>query len=378
LNPGDPDRVPFVDLGRTWGEIRAEVLAATDRVASHGDFILGRELDRFEAELAAYCGAREAVGVSSGTAALELALRALEVGPDSEVVTVANTYIATVEAIAATGARPVFVDVDPDTNCMEPALLAGALTPRTAAVIPVHLYGRPAPVGDVLHVCADRGIHVVEDACQAHGARLDGKPAGSLGVAGAFSFYPTKNLGAFGDGGAVVTDDPAVAAIVRSLRRHGTVADDPNHHVRAGGGTERLDNLQAAILRLKLAALERVNEERRATADRYRHLLGSLPVELPPGDPPDGRHVYHLFVVELDERDRVRRALFEAGVDTAIHYPTPCHLQPGWRFLGYGAGDLPVTERKAARILSLPLFAGIRPDEQERVADALADALQSG
>jgi dTDP-4-amino-4,6-dideoxygalactose transaminase len=368
--------VPFVDLSRAWSDLRDDVIAAVERVASRGAFILGDELREFEAAFAAYCEADHAVGVSSGTAALELALRGLGVGPGDEVVTVANTYVATVEAIAKTGARPVFVDIDQATQCMDPAALEAALGSRTKVVIPVHLYGRPAPMPEIAALCDGRGVAVLEDACQAHGARLDGRRIGSWGLAAAFSFYPTKNLGAFGDGGAVATDDPDIAAAVRSLRRHGTTPDDANHHVRADGGTERLDNLQAAILNVKLESLEQSIAERRAAADRYRQLLDSLPLDLPAGDPAGGTHVYHLFVVRVDDRDGVRAALAERGVETAIHYPTPCHLQPGWQPLGYREGDLPETERAAARIVSLPLFPGIRADEQERVAETLATVLE--
>jgi dTDP-4-amino-4,6-dideoxygalactose transaminase len=279
---------------------------------------------------------------------------------------VAHTFVATVEAIAATGARPVLVDIDPVTRCIDPAAVRTAIGPRTAAVVPVHLYGRLAPMSELCSL----GVPVVEDAAQAHGATLDGRRAGSMGVAGCFSFYPTKNLGAMGDGGAVVTDDDDVAAAVRSLRHHGSALGDANRHERCGG-TERLDNLQAAILRLKLPRLEADNEHRCRIAARYRELLAGLPLELPPDDPPGGRSVYHLFVVELDARDDVRAELHAQGVLAGAHYPTPVHLQPAWRWLNLVHGDLPATERASSRALSLPIFPGMREDDVERVGGAL-------
>jgi dTDP-4-amino-4,6-dideoxygalactose transaminase len=360
------DPLPLFDLRRRWPMLREEAMATFERVAAAGAFSLGEELEAFEAEWAAYCGSRHAVGVSSGTAAIELALRALGVGPGDEVVTVAHTFVATVEAIAATGARPVLVDIDPATRCIDPAAAYAAIGPRTTAVVAVHLYGRPAPMDELDAL----GVPVIEDAAQAHGATLGGRRVGSLGTAGCFSFYPTKNLGAMGDGGAVVTDDDDLAAAVRSLRHHGAAPDDANRHVRRGG-TERLDNLQAAILRLKLRHLDDDNEHRRAIAERYREALGDLPLGLPPDDAPEGRAVNHLFVVDVDDRDRVRAALRNSGVLAGVHYPTPVHLQPGWRRLGLGPGDLPATERFAARALSLPCFPGMREEEQHRVVDAL-------
>jgi dTDP-4-amino-4,6-dideoxygalactose transaminase len=366
--------LPLFDLARAWPELRDEALEVFERVAEAGAFSLGEELRAFEAEFAAYCGAAEGIGVANGTVAIELALQALGAGPGREVVTVPHTFVATVEAIHATGATPVLVDIDPHTRCMDPAALEAVLSERTAGVVPVHLYGRPAPMDDILRICADAYVPVVEDTAQAHGALLSGRRAGSIGAAGAFSFYPTKNLGAMGDGGAVVTDDPEVAARIRSLRHHGSAPDDANRHERPGR-TERLDNLQAALLRLKLPRLDDDNDARRAAAARYREALDGLPLGLPPEDEPGMRSVYHLFVVELDERDRVREALRAEGIGAGVHYPTPVHLQPGWRHLGPGPGDLPVSERLASRVLSLPCFPGIEDHEIDRVADALRRAL---
>lgn len=362
------------DLTRQWPALREDALRTFERIAAAGDFSLGSELVAFETEFAQYCETTHCVGVSNGTAALALALRALGAGPGREVVTVAHTFVGTVEAIAATGARPVLVDINPATRCMDAATLDAVLGPRTAAVIPVHLYGRPAPMESIGERCGPAGIPVLEDAAQAHGAVLSGHRIGSLGAAGCFSFYPTKPLGAMGDGGAVVTDDAEVAAAVRSLRHHGSAPGDANRHERVGG-TERLDALQAALLRLKLARLDADNEERRRIAERYREALAGLPLDLPPHDAADERSVHHLFVVEVPERDRVREALRRDGINAGVHYPTPVHLQPAWRGLGYATGDLPATERAAARVLSLPIFPGLKDREVDRVASALRRAL---
>jgi len=364
--------VPLVDLSRLDPAIVAEAQEAFERISRSGAFTFGAELEAFETEFAEYCGTAHCVGVSDGTDALRLALSALEAGPGREVVTVAHTFIATIEAIASTGATPVLVDVDPATRCMDPNRLAAAIGPKTAAVLPVHLYGRPAPMGEIL--AAAREVPVLEDAAQAHGAELGGRRTGSLATAAGFSFYPTKNLGAMGDGGAVVSDDAELAATVRSLRHHGADPGDANRHLRPGS-TARLDNLQAALLRLKLPHLDAWNEERRRAAERYRAALAELPVVLPPGDPEGGLHVYHLFVVEVDERDRVLSELRSAEVGAAAHYPTPAHLQPGWAALGYGQGSLPHTEAAAARCLTLPLFPGIEDAEIDRVVEALVSVL---
>jgi dTDP-4-amino-4,6-dideoxygalactose transaminase len=368
------DPLPLFDLARRWPAERADVLATVERIAAAGAFSLGPDLAAFEAEFAAFCEVAHCVGVANGTVALELALRASGAGPGSEVVTVAHTFVATVEAIAATGATPVLVDIDPVTRTMDPAALASALGPDTAAVVPVHLYGRPADMHAIGAACAQRGVAIVEDAAQAHGALLAGRRTGALGSAGCFSFYPTKNLGAMGDGGAVVTDDADLAALVRSLRHHGSAPGDANVHERAGG-TERLDNLQAALLRLRLALLDADNAERRALAARYRERLAGLPLTLPPPDAPGMTSVHHLFVVEVDNRDALLARLREAGVGAGTHYPTPVHLQPAWRHLGYAPGDLPGCERAARRVLSLPLFPGMRIDEVDRACGAVESAL---
>jgi dTDP-4-amino-4,6-dideoxygalactose transaminase len=373
--PTAPAILPLFDLARQWPALRDEVLRTVDRLAAGGAFSLGQELRDFEDEFASFCGTEACVGTANGTSAIEIALRSLGVGPGDEVITVPHTFIATLEAIAATGATPRLVDVDPDSRCLDPGRVEAALTSRTRAVVVVHLYGRPAPMTEICSIADAAGVHVVEDCAQAHGALYEGRRVGSWGAAGAFSFYPTKNLGAFGDGGAVTTSRDDVAAAARSLRHHGSSPDDANVHVRADGGTERLDNLQAAILRLRLRRLDEENDQRREAAARYRDLLAGLPVKLPPEDSEAMRSVYHLFAVEVDDRDAVRAALNSAGVMAGVHYPTPAHLQPGWAHLGYGRGDFPASERLAQRVLTLPLFPGIRADEQDRVATELAAAL---
>jgi dTDP-4-amino-4,6-dideoxygalactose transaminase len=366
--------VPFISLAPQYEPIAAHARSVFDRIAGSGAFVLGAELEGFEEEFAAYCGTDHCVGVSNGTDAIKLALEAMGAGPGTEVAAPAMTFIATVEAIAATGATPVLVDVDPETRCMDPDGLAKVAGPDLKAVVPVHLYGRPAAMADLAR--AAPGVPMLEDAAQAHGATLDGARTGSLGAAAAFSFYPTKNLGAMGDGGAVTTGDAELAATVRSLRHHGAAPGDANRHERAGW-TARLDNLQAALLRLKLPHLDRCNDQRREAAERYREALAGTPAELPPEDPPGARQVFHLFVVEVDERDRVLSELRGEGVGAAVHYPTPVHLQPAWSALG-GPGAFPAAERLAQRGLSLPLFPGITPDQVDRVAGVLRRALGSG
>jgi dTDP-4-amino-4,6-dideoxygalactose transaminase len=362
--------VPFIDLGRQYEQIAPHARSVFDRIATSGAFVLGDELEAFEAEFAGYCGTEHCVGVGNGTDALKLALQAMGAGPGTEVVTVAMTFIATIEAIAATGARPVLVDVDPVTRNLDPAGLAAALTPDTKAIVPVHLYGRPAPIAEI----GAAGVPLLEDAAQAHGATLGGRRAGALGAAAAFSFYPTKNLGAMGDAGAVTTDDDELAEVVRSLRHHGAAPGDSNRHVRAGW-TARLDNLQAALLRLKLPLLDRWNRDRRDAAERYCEALDGLEgVTLPPPDPDGGTQVFHLFVVELDDRDRVLAWLREDGIGAAVHYPAPAHLQPAWSHLGE-TGDFPAAERLGQRALSLPLFPGITPEQVNRAAGSLRRAV---
>jgi dTDP-3-amino-3,4,6-trideoxy-alpha-D-glucose transaminase len=369
--------VPFVDLTRSQSAIQDELRAAFERVCTSARYVLGPEVDSFEAEFAAYCGAGHCVGTSDGTEALRIALLALGVDPGQRVIAPAMTYIATIEAIDAAGAQPVLVDVGAD-RCISPAAVEAALTPDTAAVVPVHLYGRPADMKRIDELAVRSGIRVLEDACQAHGAELAGRRAGALGNAAAFSFYPSKNLGALGDGGAITTPDEEVAAAARSLRMHGSVPGDPNRHVLRGGYTGRLDALQAAFLRAKLPHLDTWTAQRRFAAELYRDALEELPLELPPSDDPDMLQVFHLFEIVLadgNDRDAVLAALHADGIGAAVHYPTAPHLQPALAYLGHARGDFPNAERIAGQAISLPMFPGITEAEIGEVAAALHKAL---
>jgi dTDP-4-amino-4,6-dideoxygalactose transaminase len=360
--------IPFVDLDASHAPIRAELEAAFAAVMEAGDFILGDAVATFEQEWAEYCGVRHVIGTDSGLSALELALRAYDIGPGDEVITAANTFVATVFAIAHTGATPVLVDVDPATANIDPEAVAAAVTSRTRAVIPVHLYGQPAEMNSVLAVAEAHGLVVIEDACQAHGARYDGRRAGSIGHAAAFSFYPAKNLGAFGDGGAVVTDDDECAERLQMLRNYGQRRKYEHAIV---GYNRRLDTLHAALLRVKLGHLDTWNDLRRATAARYEHRLRDTRVGLFETIE-HVEHVWHLYVVRTPRRDALREHLGANGVATGIHYPIPVHLQDACLALGYPAGSFPVTERLAAEILSLPMYPGLPLDDVDRVAEEVA------
>src|SRR5437588_2461617 len=358
-------RIPFVDLKTQIASLEPALTQAIHAVIARGDFILGADVEAFEQEFAAYCGVAHAVGVDSGLSALELALRAANVGPGDEVITQANTFIATVGAILAVGARPVLVDCDAD-GAMNPEAVATAITPRTRAIIPVHLFGRIADMEPILSLAAERGLKVIEDACQAHGAVWRGKRAGSFALAGAFSFYPAKNLGALGDGGMLVTNSAEIADAARILRHYGQRVKY-EHEVTPLN--HRLDTLQAAVLRIKLPHLDGWNDRRRKLADAYRERLADLPIGLPAAE--EGRrHVYHLFVIGVKDRDGLRAWLGKDGIETGIHYPIPLHRQPALRSLGYQAGDFPQTERLAAESLSLPMYPELRLDELEAVTDS--------
>lgn len=369
------DEVPLFDIARELEGMRVEAAAIFERIWTSASFTFGAELEEFEERFADFCGAEHCVGVSDGTAALQLGLLALGVEHDARVVTVPNTFVATVEAIAAAGAQPRLVDVDRGHRCMDPVGLGAAIDSDTAAVVPVHLFGRLAPMGEIAKICGRSGVPLLEDAAQAHGATLTGVRAGAWGDAAAFSFYPSKNLGAAGDAGAVVCRDEDTADALRSLRHHGSAPGSANRHVRQGG-THRLDNLQAALLMLRLSRLDEANEQRRRAAALYRELLAELPLTLPMADGEDEEQVYHLFVVEVEDRDEVLASLRDRGIGAAVHYPTPIHLQPAWRHLGYGRGDFPVAEHLADHCLSLPCFAGITEEEQVYVAQELAEALR--
>ncbi len=361
--------VPFTRLDNADPKLLAELQDVVAKVSQAGAFTLGEGLESFERGFATFCGSAEAIGVSSGTAALAMTLRGLGIGPGDEVIVPTNSFIATAEAVSAVGATPRLVDVDERTALLTSAGVEAAITERTRCVIPVHLYGRTVDMDPLLALCRARDILVVEDACQAHGARYRGSPVGSLGDAGCFSFYPTKNLGAWGDGGAVVTDDPALAERLRLLRSHG---EGTRHNHQVAASTDRLDALQAAILSLKLEHLGGANRRRRDAGAALREALDGSDVVPPPPAPADGDHVFHLFVVRSSERDALRDHLSAQGIANAVHYPTPIHLQPAYAELGLGPGSLPTAERLAGEICSLPIYPTIEENEIERIASAVA------
>ncbi len=368
-----------MDLPLQISNLQPEIDAAIHAVLAHGHFILGPELERFEGEWAAYCGVPQAVGVGSGTEALHLILLALGIGAGDEVITVANTFIATVEAISFAGARPVLVDCRLGDYLIDVDAVAAAITPRTRAIIPVHLYGQPAN-SDALSALAKRhGLALVEDAAQAHGARLaDGRICGSLGAMAAFSFYPGKNLGALGDAGAVTTGDDALARRIRLLRNLGSTV---KYHHEIKGLNSRLDTLQAAILSVKLRRLAAWNDARQRAAALYRDALSGCPgIVLPEVAPWTGTHAYHLFVVRFPEhdRDRVAQGLAARGVQCVVHYPVPIHLQQAYADLGLAKGAFPASETAAKTILSLPMFPEITAGQIGHVSDSLREALANG
>jgi dTDP-4-amino-4,6-dideoxygalactose transaminase len=362
--------VPFVDLQAQYQSIGPEIDRAVQDSLRRADFILGHEVSEFEDEFAAYCEASHAVGVDSGTSALELALRACGIGEGDEVITAANTFIATALAISYVGARPVLVDVDPRTCNIDPRLIESAITARTRAIMPVHLYGQPADMDPIMDIARRHDLVVIEDACQAHGARYKGRRAGSTGHAAAFSFYPAKNLGAAGDGGMVVTSDPRIAESVRLLRNYGS-REKYHHDLR--GFNRRLDTLHAAILRVKLRYLDQWNQARRTHAALYSRLLADIEAVVLPAQIADAESVFHLYVVQVDKRDDLMQALHHRGVSTGIHYPVPIHLQPAYRDLGYGPGDFPITEGMAERIVSLPMYPELEHEMIEYVCRSLVE-----
>jgi dTDP-4-amino-4,6-dideoxygalactose transaminase len=345
-------RVPFLDLKAPYAELRDELDAAYRRVMESGWFIMGDELRAFETEFAAYCGAKHCVGVGNGLEALHLILRGLGVGPGDEVIVPSNTYIATWLAVSYAGAKPVPVEPDPDTHNLDPERVHDAITPRTKAMIPVHLYGQCADMDPLRGLAASYGVKVIEDAAQAHGAEYKGRRAGSLGDAAAFSFYPGKNLGALGDAGAVVTNDDVLADAVRVLRNYGS---REKYYNETKGYNSRLDELQAALLRVKMSKLDEWNERRKHVAERYlRELEGAGGVRLP-RVPAWADPVWHLFVVQHPDRTRLQSHLTAAGVGTLIHYPKPPHLQEAYAELGYSRGAFPIAEQMADEVLSIPI-----------------------
>lgn len=357
-------QVPFMDLKAQYAAIKSEVDGAIASVFDNTSFILGPAVDRFEEHFAAYCGVPHAVGLDTGLSALELLLLAYGIGPGDEVITAANTFIATALAISSTGATPVLVDCDPVTYNIDPAAVEAAITPRTKALMPVHLYGQPVHMDAILGIARARGLIVIEDACQAHGALYRGRRAGSMGDAAAFSFYPAKNLGAYGDGGIAVTNDAHIADKLRVMRNYG---QRQKYHHEVVGYNRRLDTIQAAALDVKLRYLDQWNALRRQHAERYHQLLADSPV-ITPALLDGTESVWHLYVIRSEDRDGLQSYLSNQGISTGIHYPVPVHLHPAYQSLGYRQGEFPISESYARQILSLPMYPELTPELIDYVA----------
>jgi dTDP-4-amino-4,6-dideoxygalactose transaminase len=362
-------KIPQCDLYAQYLSIKDDIDAAIQRTISRSAFVGGEEVRQFELEFARYCEVKSAVGVGNGTDALYLVLRAMDIGPGDEVITVAQTFIATAEAISLCGARPVFVDIQEDTMLMDPAALEAAITPRTRAIIPVHLYGQPCDMNAIMDIANRHHLKVIEDSAQAHGARWRGRRAGSIGHAGCFSFFPGKNLGAYGDGGAVVSQDEDLISRIRMIANHGRV-DKYLHQIQ--GTNSRLDGLNAAVLRVKLRWLDEWNAARRRHAQQYIDMLDGNGFVLPAVHP-DAESVWHLFVVRVPNRDDVLTRLNQVGIAAGVHYPVPLHLQPAFEHLKIAAGTLPVTERAATSVITLPMYAELSPEQISVITRALMD-----
>lgn len=366
-------KVPFLDLTAQHAPLRQEFANAIERVIDCGAFAGGPVVESFERDFANYCGCRAAVGVASGTDALWLALLAMGIGPGDEVITVPNTFMATAEAISYCGATPVFVDVEPDTYTLDPAALRPAINSRTKAIIPVHLLGQPADMDPILEVAREHGLFVLEDACQAHGAEYKGARTGSIGDAGCFSFYPGKNLGAFGEAGAVVTNNSDLESKIRVLRDHGQVR---KYHHEMIGWNSRMDGIQAAVLQIKLRHLDRANRLRRQHAALYNHLLAEVEGIATPIEADYARHVYHIYAIRCSGRDEALRSLAADGIGCGVHYPIPVHLQEAYRSLGHARGSFPIAEKCAEEFLSLPMFPELTSEQLGRVTEAVRAAVK--
>lgn len=366
--------VPFVDLKAQYATLRAEIDPAIREVLEAAYFVGGPVLERFESEFAAFCGAKYALGVANGTDAISLALRAAGVGLGDEVLVPANSFFASAEAVSNIGATPVFVDVDPETFLLDPECASAAVTPRTRAIIPVHLYGRAMDMRPFVELAAAHDLTIVEDCAQAHGAHFAGETIGASGRLTCYSFYPGKNLGAYGDGGAITTNDPELRSVLLELREHGSPRK--YEHARVGYNS-RLDALQAAVLSVKLRHLPDWNRARQSHAETYAAALEGSPI-LSPQLPPKGQHVFHLFVVRCSLRDQLQKFLTDRGIATGIHYPTPLHLTQAYQRLGApGPGSYPVAEAMAGQILSLPMYAELSPDQMRQVTDAIQEFIRS-
>lgn len=359
--------IPLVDLRKQYAPLKEEILSSISHVLDGMQLFLGENVRALESEFAGYCGTRYGIGVSDGTAALQIILRAMDIGPGDEVITVPYTFIATAEAIILVGARPVFVDIEPDSYLMDVAQVEAKITPRSKAILPVHLYGQTVDMDPLLALASRHGLKVIEDACQAHGAEYRGRKAGSLGDAAAFSFYYSKNLGAYGEGGFITTNDADIAQKARMIRDHGS---DRRYFHDLIGFNARLDEIQAAVLRVKLPHLEEWNEKRREHARHYDELLKGTPI-VTPVECPGNKHVYHLYVIRTPRRDELQAWLKDRGVSTGIHYPVPVHRQMALQSFGQSQARLPVTERVVDEILSLPMYAELGDLEIEYIVDSL-------
>ncbi len=359
--------IPLVNLRKQYAPLKDEILNGISKVFDGMQLFLGENVQALEKEFSQFCGVNFGVGVSDGTAALHIILRAMDIGPGDEVITVSHTFIATAEAILLVGANPVFVDIDPVTYLMDVNQIEARITPHTKAIIPVHLYGQMVDMDPLLHLAAKYNLRIIEDACQAHGSEYHGRKAGSIGDASAFSFYYSKNLGAYGEGGFITTNDPELYRRVRMIRDHGS---ERRYYHDMVGMNARLDEIQAVVLRAKLPHLTEWNNQRRAHASLYSQLMKGFSV-ITPLKQEGNTHVYHLYVIRVPQRDGLQAWLKEHNIFTGIHYPVPNHLQPAMRFLGYKTGDFPVTEQVAAEIISLPMFAELTDEEIKAVADSI-------
>lgn len=362
--------VPFLDLKQQYEALKPEILSAVERVFDTTQFVLGKEVQAFEEEFAAYCGAKYGIAVNSGTSALHMALLAAGIGPGDEVITVPHTFVATVAAICYTGATPVFVDIEEDSYCMDPTKLEAAITARTKAIVPVHLYGQAADMDPILAIARAHNIAVLEDAAQAHGAEYRGRRCGSLADFAAFSFYPGKNLGAYGEGGIVLTDNEEITRKVRMLRDWG---QEKKYHHEMLGFNARMDGVQGAILRVKLRRLDEWTEARRARAKQYDELLAGLPAVITPKVAENRKHVYHIYCVRVRNRDSLMQYLKEREIHSGIHYPFAVHTLPGYRFLGYKEGEFPVAETVASQVVSLPMYPEMTEAMVTEVCQAVRD-----
>lgn len=367
--------VPFLDLKVQYKQIEQDVLPMMTKTMANGAFVGGPQVADFETEFAKFCDSKYCVGLNSGTDALRFALMATGVGSGNEVITVPNTFIATTEAISQVGATPVFVDIYPDTCNMDVSRIEGKITEKTKAIIPVHLYGQPADIEPILEIAQRHGIHVIEDACQAHGALYKGRKAGSLGAVGCFSFYPGKNLGAYGEGGAIVTQNENIANKIRMIRDHG---QEKKYFHQMEGYNGRLDAIQAGVLRIKLKRLDNWNQSRRENAAHYNEVLSEITGVTIPVEADFARSVYHLYVILVDKREKLQDFLNSKDIATGLHYPLPLHLQQAYAHLGYKEGDFPVTEEVAGRLLSLPMFPELTRDQIEVVASSIKEFVSFG